>query len=714
MTTLSSYSLCPAGTGKKLKFCCHDLVGDLEKVDRMLEGKQHQAVLERISMLQSKHGPRACLFTYLCSLRIQISGVDEAARDIDAFAEAFPENPVACAFLALLSFSRDDLSLGMQSLQRALEFSSDAMSPVLLDVTLAMAKYLTSRGRVLSARALLRLLGTWVPEDKQVSQFLGELSRSGGIPLLLKQDFVLAECSETAAYKAPFDKALKLAARGLWRKAAETFERLASENGNDPDLWRSVAIVRTWLDDTQPALDAWRKYASLAEVPFEDAVEAEALAMLMDPEPPIEWVEQVRLEYEVDDLDTLLAALSAEKNTDTFDPRNFTEPDENEPPPKAAFVLLDRPVPETPEGLTAAEMPNILAQLLLYGRQTDRAPRIELVAYRGEPLEAARKRLAEIGGRALGAPAEEQVIGRIEMMQRLTRPDWKTPKGLLPDQFHDLLDEFNAATLSDRWLTLPARALDGKAPLDVAGDAAYRVRLAATLLVYEQDLEGRRIEVDLAPVRQRLGLPEAEPISAAEFDIENLPLTRLARVSVEELSDNQLAALQMKSMTFFARRAVYRATIEALGRPEMVGDESRAEQSLMLARLARKTDEQLDFLNQARQAAQQAGMPDWKYDLAEMEVRLIRGDSDEFMRLMKHLQAEHGDQPEVQRALFETLSRMGLVDSEGRVRQQPRGAETPTPDMVEEAPAEKDAAIWTPEGERESQGKSKLWVPGQD
>ena len=37
---LDAYSLCPGGTGKKIKFCCPDFLPELEKIDRMIEGEQ--------------------------------------------------------------------------------------------------------------------------------------------------------------------------------------------------------------------------------------------------------------------------------------------------------------------------------------------------------------------------------------------------------------------------------------------------------------------------------------------------------------------------------------------------------------------------------------------------------------------------------------------------------------------------------------------------
>ena len=51
-----------------------------------------------------------------------------------------------------------------------------------------------------------------------------------------------------------------------------------------PVIWHDLAILRSWLADVPGMIDALRKFAAL-DVPLEDAVEAEALAMRLDSDP---------------------------------------------------------------------------------------------------------------------------------------------------------------------------------------------------------------------------------------------------------------------------------------------------------------------------------------------------------------------------------------------------------------------------------------------
>ena len=56
---IDAYSPCPCGTGKKIKFCCSaDIVEDLGKILRMMEGDQRKAALDAVDKLLAKRPNR--------------------------------------------------------------------------------------------------------------------------------------------------------------------------------------------------------------------------------------------------------------------------------------------------------------------------------------------------------------------------------------------------------------------------------------------------------------------------------------------------------------------------------------------------------------------------------------------------------------------------------------------------------------------------------
>ena len=100
---IDAYSLCPAGTGKKIKFCCPDLISDLDKIERMIEGEQYVACLHHIDQLEKKDQYRACLMAAKSELLRITDQLDAARSYVAEFLQRFPENPTAWAESALLA-----------------------------------------------------------------------------------------------------------------------------------------------------------------------------------------------------------------------------------------------------------------------------------------------------------------------------------------------------------------------------------------------------------------------------------------------------------------------------------------------------------------------------------------------------------------------------------------------------------------------------------
>ena len=103
--SLDAYSLCPGGTGKKIKFCCGDFLAELQKIDRMLEGEQYLACLKHVDRLleQEPGRDRACLLATKCVLLRATDQVEAARATAAAFLVKYPENQVALAEMAILA-----------------------------------------------------------------------------------------------------------------------------------------------------------------------------------------------------------------------------------------------------------------------------------------------------------------------------------------------------------------------------------------------------------------------------------------------------------------------------------------------------------------------------------------------------------------------------------------------------------------------------------
>jgi predicted Zn-dependent protease len=271
------YSMCPGGTGKKIKFCCSDLLSDLGKIEKLFEAEQYQACNQHVERLLNRHPDRACLWAAK-TIALRSSGrTDEAAAAATTFLEKHPDNPMALAEAAVAAaISEGSQGESMALLQRAMTAAGDKISGRLFAAMSAVARRCMVEGDYLAARALCLLQSAIRSDDEDPPRLLGELAKAPQVPLVVKSELRPARCPEDVAWKGRFDEAVSIGNRGRWSEASEHLEQLLQEAGDAPAVWRNLALYRAWSADTDGAVEALDKYATL-DVPLEDAVESLAL-----------------------------------------------------------------------------------------------------------------------------------------------------------------------------------------------------------------------------------------------------------------------------------------------------------------------------------------------------------------------------------------------------------------------------------------------------
>src|SRR5688572_10347694 len=99
---MDPYTPCPGGLDKKVKFCCADLIPELDKLQRMLDGEQRRSCLEHIAKLGPKFQDRACILAYKAMAENQVGQAETAEATLRHFLDKHPANAVALAEYALL------------------------------------------------------------------------------------------------------------------------------------------------------------------------------------------------------------------------------------------------------------------------------------------------------------------------------------------------------------------------------------------------------------------------------------------------------------------------------------------------------------------------------------------------------------------------------------------------------------------------------------
>jgi tetratricopeptide (TPR) repeat protein len=707
--SVDPYALCPCGSGKKLKFCCSDLVGEIERIHRMIEGEQPRAALRHVEQTLASHPGRASLLDLKASLELSLEQIDSARETVQEFVRLHPESPTAHACDALLLAETGDVRDSIASLQKALSLVERDMPLRVYEAMGAVGAALLESGHILAAQAHLWLHAALAPkEDTRSREVLAALHHYSGLPLLLRDQITLRPAPEGAPWKAEAEQAARLADNGKWQQAVGIVDKLGHKYGAEPILLYNRALLAGWLADDRALVAGLHAYAQL-DVPLDDAVEAEAIAQLLDPDLKEARLDSVVHAYAIVDMDALVTRLLSDKRVQSFemDPALFAQNDQ--PRPRHTFVLLDRPMPESGMSLDRRDVPRMAGLIAIYGRQTDRPERLELSIDKGPAFDDSIRALSNIAGDTLGQLTEERVIGAVSPVDQALNWRWQLPRDTPAEIRRQLVVEERRAAIVERWPTLPQEALGGKSPREAAADPSLRVPLLAAILILENGTNTDRDAESIVELRRELGLMQPEPIEAGAQSAFTLPLVRISRLNVESLSDDDLVQLYHRAIMVGAQVAIARLAQEAVRRPSLAERIPPSDAYRRLVATEREPERALAIIDAARANSKSVGESTAPWDLAELELHLASGNPEEAKQSLERIEREHRNDPEVAAALYRLLYATGVIPEE-MAQRMPVDEELPM-EAVGSAPEPAAGRIWTPGSDRPAGGKSALWTP---
>jgi hypothetical protein len=250
---IDTYAPCPGGTGKKIKFCCADLMGDLEQLDTLIEGDQISAALDQVKRLEERTPGRACLMATRTKLELASKRYAEAVTSSQAFLDAFPQNPLALGQAAVTDAISGRMQEAAAGFDKARDRARDAsegearqISEELVRIAATLVQAAAQTGHTGFAQGIVdwlvdAALGT-EDERRMLAAFVG----SSGVPPALRTRVRLEDLPGESPWRAEFDTAIKQARD--WRLSK------AQPQGRRRRLAAAVHQHRDRLRNARPAV----------------------------------------------------------------------------------------------------------------------------------------------------------------------------------------------------------------------------------------------------------------------------------------------------------------------------------------------------------------------------------------------------------------------------------------------------------------------------
>lgn len=718
--TVDMYALCPCGSAKKIKFCkCRDSIHDMERIITMINGGQLVAALDRLNQVLDAHPAAAWALAVKGRLLLDLREYDSLSENAERFIRLQPANPLALTQRAAAQVFKGQLSEATESLLQALTESGQQVDSFVLDVASVLSVALAQSGVVLTSRvyATLSISARGYQGGNTAERVLDELNGSQNLNQLLKSLPTLRERPADAAWGERFDEAAGLLQNNQILLAESKFQSLVRTAPNEPSVLSGALLCAIWRGDAQGQADMLKKLSDCESLDFEERARLLAMSALLEPEQPRISVEVLQLVCEIENPEEADVALLANPRAVAMPPEMLRSAAEQsqQVPPRNGFQLLDRDKPADDTLPSAEEMPETIATVLLFGRQTDRPPRMEVWEVQASDRDQVVKLLADIVGNneptettATPLPFLSAIHPSIPMLRF---------KGS-QEEAGQLQSDLVRTRLPGRVLNTRLALLGNKTLAESLDDESLRLPRTAMVRMLEQyDSLTTNAGDAIAEVREKLQVDPLPTIKADGDELDEVPNHALGRLDVEEMSIESVVYLLQRAKQVGCTAAMKKAA-ERLIAAEPREDLKQVKLMAYLAAVqtADSLSESLKLVDEAKAWAQKESVSAAPLLLIEVGQRLSAGDGEGFRHAMSTLTSEHGDDPTIMAQLQRLLIDYGLINPDGTPRSGPAPTTAP--------PAESSAGggLWTPDGGGsapppaggDKPGGSKLWVPGMD
>ncbi len=689
------YAACLCGSGKKLKFCCQDILSDMQRIEQLREN-QPDVAEKHLRALYESHPEKDVLVIELAGLVHELGNDDEARELCTDFLRRHPDEPRVIVLLADLTMQSDGFDGARRLIHRAIQLAQPAHYQGIAMLLAAIADEVFRDGNPASAYAHLRRSIQFAPPELESSLMMLLSTWTSRItdyfPLL--GSFELLPVELAAELQESEQRAVRLSDLGCWEPSAILYTRLLKEDPDNGPLWYNLGLFYLWDNRPAQAAAALHKAATLIE-DFDNAVQAEALAVLLD------------LELLEDRVDILESTIPIQHPRELSSRLNDSD----------RFWRLS-PDSELQSTVTSQDHFRIFADVPRaadggqeeLGTVTITANLDEEATHHQVTVTADESRLADAWA-LVRETAGDCIADDTELSAPLTVSS--VPSGFagfswsvhfepsLPAvQLRNAVNDRLAACV-DSWLETPQPQLNDLTPQQAADDPGLRTQTAAAVLVLYSVAQRMNHEIQPEQLRERLNLPAPQPRQIdSELSVEAVPLMNYLQLSLSDLTDSQLIQLTHRVGLIRDLGLLERVVDELFARPQALEEFSPRRAHMMRAQVARlrnRIDQMAQSFDAAREVLQAESdnfQSRLELDLKELTFRLDNPEDPGIPHLLRSLRDQYFQKvPEIADAIRQELIRSGC----------------------EQLLSELDAPVIITAGqESQPQSAGKLWLPGQD
>jgi tetratricopeptide (TPR) repeat protein len=558
------YDNCPCGSGKKFKWCCSPYWEKIEQGLDLYQQGQLENALRVMESLVKEHPQYPQTWGYYAHILFREGKMEEAEQKLQKAFELNPNFAMGHLLRGLFRQSEGEVIGALLLYRKAADAYPPEAHDQLAQVYEMIARNELILNRMVACRAALERACNAAPYDQEMrAQYEGMFGDESRTPACVRKKYTFR----------PTVRPVAVSESGRFSDARAAYEDLTKQVPTDPAAWFNLGLVRAWLGDQGPAVEALNKSleleyadpaaeetAALVEVlkcghgmaEESDYVEHRAYFQIRDPRAMTQliqaWMQEGRmLSPQFDESQTVLSSLLVEEL-----------PSIVETGTKLAKVVASVTVGGGTLRLWHSQKENV-TKLAVEVRD-----RLQLAV--SEAVEGTGPaQFAELVQEAVAYPL--QVADMSQAQQKMA--------------------DYAAAFYENVWSHRPLKAFGGVSPIDAAGSKLLRKRLLGVIKLHQDCVEasaprmneeGNVVPIrlyDFDKLRHRLGAekqtadgPPPDLLAAAQKrDFSAMSAADLGGLNMEQLSGSELEDAMKAALKLDARELAIGFAKTAVAKP---------------------------------------------------------------------------------------------------------------------------------------------------